>query len=67
MTLKDYIKTHPVTLAQFSEAIGENERAVRNWYYGKRQPPLICVAKIESATGGKVALADWVAPVSVAA
>ena len=59
MTLKAHLKLHSITLADFAERIGEKERAVRNWYYGVRQPSLACVAKIEAATGGAVALLDW--------
>jgi transcriptional regulator with XRE-family HTH domain len=61
MTLKSHLKLHGISLADFAERIGEKERAVRNWYYGVRQPSLACVAKIEAATGGAVALLDWLA------
>lgn len=38
----------------------EQERAVRNWYYGVRQPPLHVAVKIEAATNGSVTAADMI-------
>ena len=67
MDLHSYLNERKIKLAFFAAAIGENERAVRNWRYRVRKPPLDAVAKIEAATAGAVTIADWVAPQSAAA
>lgn len=60
MTLDNWLKSKKMGRREFSELIGVSYDAVRLWELGKRTPSPQMMAKIYTATRGRVKPADWI-------
>jgi DNA-binding transcriptional regulator YdaS (Cro superfamily) len=61
MTLREYLSTNRLTLAQFAKLVGAHPITVHEWVAGKVVPRRASMAAIEEATGGQVQPASFYA------
>jgi transcriptional regulator with XRE-family HTH domain len=61
MELIEYLKITDKTQAEFAREIGVTRSLVNNWLSGHRKPSLRVMAKIETVTDRRVAVADFYA------
>lgn len=59
MDLRSYRKAHRITLDEMGRRLGVTGVTVHRWETGKARPTLDAVEKIERATDGHVAAADF--------
>ena len=62
--LLEYLEEKDEPNAVFAEKIGVSKYAVAKWLKDERQPRADHKFKIEKATGGRVAVADWLTRIS---
>ncbi len=69
MTLKEFIKAQDPKLshAAFGERVGVTQATINRYVRGDRFPSPDMIRKIETATDGKVTVADWYASAECAA
>lgn len=69
MTLKEFFKSQDTKLshAAFGERIGVTQATINRYVRGDRFPSPEMIRKIQEATDGKVAVADWYEPAEDAA
>lgn len=59
MKLAKYLSDHGILQQDFAALIGKSQVNVSRYASGSRKPDSETIAKIHTATGGKVSLADW--------
>lgn len=64
MKLATYLEKNRMTEAEFGEAIGQSEHAVKKWLNGQRFPKRSNLVQIARATNGKVTASDFLAEVA---
>jgi transcriptional regulator with XRE-family HTH domain len=67
MTLKEYLKSQPITDAEFGAKIGVSQSQVTRIKNGQTSPSLAVIVAIEKATDGEVGAKDIFAVVKKAA
>jgi transcriptional regulator with XRE-family HTH domain len=60
MNLASYLEKHGLKSAQFAEKVGVPASTISRILSGERRPLFDTVVKISEATGGEVALSDFV-------
>jgi len=66
MTLQEFIKFNGLTAEGFGKLVGAKQATINRYVNGKRFPSPEMIRKIEAATGGQVAVADWYATAEAA-
>lgn len=59
MKLAQYLSNTGISQQEFALLIGKSQVNVSRYAGGSRKPDSETIAKIHTATGGKVSLADW--------
>lgn len=60
MRLIDYLKQSGLTQRDFAEISGVATSTLNNWVKGHRTPNLQNVLLIQSVTGNRVTIGDWI-------
>lgn len=66
MTLNDFIKANGMTHESFGKVVGVTQATINRYVRGERFPSPDMIRKIETATEGQVAVADWYAKAEAA-
>lgn len=66
MTLNEFIKSKDMTQESFGKLVGVPQATINRYVRGERFPLPDMIRKIEAATEGQVAVADWYAKTEAA-